>query len=204
MTEQACPYLAEFCDITTDKQFLSSADAVVFHARDEINLKEAQRDRQPEQRFVFALWESPAHTPSLKAFKGFYNWTMTYRLTSHVVASYYSNGYVHKSSDYYQFMLRENASNHLRLSVREADHRPSDDVLAQKKLGTVAALITNRGGTSRRLTFVKYLQQYIDVTVYGKHTIPCPDDANCVEFIAKNYYFYLNFENSLCQDYTSK
>ncbi|UJR27299.1 hypothetical protein I4U23_008594 [Adineta vaga] len=204
MTGLSCPYLANYCDITSDKTFFSDADAVVYHARDPIDREEAKKNRHQRQRFVFALWESPAHTDSLKSYNSFYNWTMTYRFTSHIVASYYSNTYLHKSSDYYQFLLRENATRGLPWTFGQLDHQPSDEILAEKKLGTVAALISNQGGSSRRLYYIKYLKRYIDVTVYGKHSVPCPKDVDCVEFIAKNYYFYLSFENSLCQDYTTE
>ncbi|CAF0757326.1 unnamed protein product [Adineta ricciae] len=199
-----CPYLTKYCSITDDKSFFSDADAVVYHGRDPIDLKEANKYRQSHQRFVFALWESPAHTDSLKPYNAFFNWTMTYRLSSDIVASYYANTYFHSSSDYHQLLVRENATKDLHLTFDTADHQPSDAVLQAKKLGTVVALISNQGGSSRRLTFIKHLKNYIDVTVYGKHTIPCPKKGDCVKFLAQNYYFYLSFENSLCQDYTTE
>ena len=129
---------------------------------------------------------------------------MTYRLKSHIITSYYSgNGYVHTSSDYYKLMLRENSTYKLNLKTKIYDHRPSDEILAKKKLGIAAALISNCGGTSSRLAFIKQLKRYIDVKVYGRCGESCPANKNCREFIAENYYFILSFENSLCSDYTS-
>ena len=36
-----CPHLAKYCSITDDKSFFADADAVVYHGRDPIDLKEA-------------------------------------------------------------------------------------------------------------------------------------------------------------------
>ncbi len=205
MTELSCPFLANYCHITSDKRYFSEADAVVYHIRDYINLREAKRNRQPDQRFVFALWESPVHTPDLKSYRRFFNWTMTYRFASHIVSSYYSSdAYIHTSSSYYDLMIKENATKNLNLQLTKRDHQLSDEMLANKKLGTVAALISNCGGASRRLLFIKHLKRYIDVKVYGNCGEACPKNDNCRDFIAKNYYFFLSFENSLCTDYTSR
>jgi hypothetical protein len=97
-------------------------------------------------------------------------------------------------------MQKEN----LNLNFKKFHHRLSDEMLGMKKLGTAAALISNCGGTSLRLLFIKHLKRYIDVKVYGKCGEKCPKNIDCREFIAKNYYFFLSFENSLCKDYTSR
>ena len=188
-----------------NKNLFSKADAVVYHMRDSINMRLAKRKRRRKQRFVFTLWESPMHTPDLKPYHHFFNWTMTYRLDSHILASYYfGNGYIHKSSDYYRQLLDAQATGKSRLNLQTSDHRPSDELLSRKKLATVAALISNCAGPSRRIQFIKYLKHYIDVKVYGACGEPCPINMDCREFIAKNHYFFLSFENSLCTDYTSR
>lgn len=205
MTQLSCPFLSNYCDITIDKSFLSEADAVVYHMRDNIDIKEAKRNRQPEQRFVFALWESPMHTPDLKRYKGFFNWTMTYRFTSHIVTPYYfGSAYVHTSSSYYDLMIKENATKNLNLQLKRHDHTLSDEMLANKKLGIAAALISNCGSSSRRLFYIRLLKRFVNLKIYGSCGTACPKHVNCREFIAKNYYFFLSFENSLCIDYASK
>jgi alpha-1,3-fucosyltransferase len=204
VTQLGCPFLADYCDITNDKSFFADADAVVYHMRDDINLKEARKYRNPAQRFVFALWESPKHTPDLNRYKGFFNWTMTYRFQSHIVSSYYSgNAYIHTSSDYYQFLIKENEKKKRNSQFIIRDHQLSDEILANKKLGTVAAIISNCGGSSARMFWIKQLKRYIDIKVYGRCGETCPTNMNCREFVAKNYFFFLSFENSLCKDYTS-
>jgi hypothetical protein len=205
VTTLFCPFLSNRCDITSDYNRFSEADAVVFHLRDGIDQKSAKEKRQSNQRFVFALWESPSHTPNLNPYRQFFNWTMSYRTKSHIVTSYYAgNPYVHTSSAFYRLMLQENSTRKLNLRVTAKDHRPSDEILQKKKLGTAAALISNCGGSSRRLEFIKNLKKYMDVRVYGRCGEGCPSNMNCREFIAQNYWFILSFENSLCTEYTSK
>ncbi len=202
-----CPFLSNQCEITIDKKRFSEADAVVYHMgeEDSIDRNIVKKKRHPKQRFVFALWEPPVHTKNLHSYREFFNWTMTYRFQSHIVASYYSaHPYIHTSSEFYRLMLRENATKKLNLTFQKIDHRPSDEILKKKKLGTAAALISNCGGRSDRLAFIKELKRYIDVKIYGWCGEKCPSDMNCREFIAQNYYFILSFENSVCTEYASK
>jgi hypothetical protein len=200
-----CPFLSDHCNITTDYNRFSEADAVVYHLRDGFDKNIADQKRQANQRFVFALWESPAHTPNLQSYRQFFNWTMTYRFKSHIITSYYSGtGYIHTSSEFYQLMLRENVTKNLNLKIQKFDHRPSNEILNQKKLGLAAALISNCGGSSNRLGFIRELRRYIPVTIYGRCGEKCPSNINCRQYIADNYYFILSFENSRCSDYTSK
>ena len=203
VTSLFCPFLSNHCDITTDYNRFSEADAVVYHMRESIDRNQATAKRLSKQRFVFALWEPPIHTPNLKSYRQFFNWTMTYRFDSDIITSYYSgNGYIHKSSKFYRLMLHENSTRKLNFKVKTVDYQPSNETL-RKKLGTAAALISNCGGNSQRLAFIKRLQRYSDVTVYGRCGKSCPSKSNCPRFIAENYYFILSFENSLCLEYTS-
>ena len=205
VTQLSCPFLSNYCDITIDNYLLPYADAVVFHARNDIDRERAEKSRRSNQRFVFTPWEPPDYTPDLKPFNGFFNWTMTYRFQSDIIASYYfGQAYIHKSSHYYQLMLRENLRKNLHIEFHTMDHQLSDELLAKKKLGTAAALISNCGGGSKRLKYLLLLRRYIDVKVYGKCGQDCPANVDCREFIAQNYYFFFSFENSLCQDYTSQ
>lgn len=42
------------------------------------------------------------------------------------------------------------------------------------------------------------------MTIYGRCGEPCPSSVDCRDYIAKNYFFFLTFENSFCRDYISK
>jgi len=196
-----CPFLVDYCQITTDLNVFSQADAIVYHMRDEINQRFARRRRRRRQRFVFALWEAPTHSADFTSFRQFFNWTMTYRFDSDIVSSYYlSDSYFHRSNFYYRRMIKENPN----LQLKFVDHRPSKEILAKKTFGTIGALISNCGGQSRRLSFIRQLEKLIDVKIYGKCGQPCPTENNCREMIAEKFFFFLSFENSLCTDYTSK
>lgn len=205
MTKLMCPFLTDYCDITIDDDRFSQADAVVYHMRDNVDINGANSKRKAHQRFVFNLWESPAHTPSLHQYKQFFNWTMTYRFESDIITSYYSgNPYVHVSNPFHEMMMKENLMRNLNITFQKMIDQPSEEIFAKKKLGTAAALVTNCGGSSARLPFIHALQKYIDVKVYGRCGEACPTNRNCREFIAENYYFLLSFENSLCTEYTTE
>ena len=200
-----CPFLSDHCDITTDWNRFSKADAIVYHMADKFDQDVANRDRSSHQRFVFTLWEPPIHTPNLTSYDRFFNWTMTYRFDSHVLATYYFvKPYIHKSSNYLRLLMRENWIYKLNLTLKKYEHRSSIAALVKKKLGIAAALITNCKGTSKRLEFIDELKRYIEVHVYGRCGLACPNDTDCRAFIAENYFFILSFENSVCSDYTSK
>ena len=55
VTSLFCPFLSDRCDITTDFDRFTEADAVVYHIRDSIDQNRAKQKRHPKQRFVFAL-----------------------------------------------------------------------------------------------------------------------------------------------------
>ncbi|CAF4980404.1 unnamed protein product, partial [Rotaria socialis] len=61
-------------------------------------------------------------------------------------------------------------------------------MLTNKNLGTAAALISNCGGKSGRLTFIRRLQRHMDVKIYGRCGNQCPENVDCREFIGKRYY----------------
>jgi alpha-1,3-fucosyltransferase len=58
---------------------------------------------------------------------------------------------------------------------------------------------------SKREDYVTELQKYIPVDVYGKcGTLDCPPKSDCRKMIARDYKFYLAFENSKCLDYATE
>ncbi len=68
------------------------------------------------------------------------------------------------------------------------------------KKKSIAWFVSNCKTGSKREVYVKELKKYIDVDIYGK----CGDfncsrknESLCYEMIAKNYKFYLSFENSV-------
>ncbi|CAF0950966.1 unnamed protein product [Didymodactylos carnosus] len=200
MTELQCPFLTKFCDITNDNGRFSEADAVLFHMRDSIDKEKAQSTRKSDQRFVFGLWESPPGTPDLLQYRKFFNWTLSYRFDSHIISTYYfSDSFIHKSSLFYQLISKYSPN----ITLTEFDFKTVTTNIT-KRIGTAVALISNCGGSSRRLAYITQLRRYIDVQVYGRCGTACPANVNCREYLSKNFYFILSFENSLCSDYTTE
>lgn len=71
----------------------------------------------------------------------------------------------------------------------------------------VAWFVSNCGAKNNRLEFAHQLQKYIDVDIYGGcGTKNCPRHSGdrCLEVLAKEYKFYLAFENSNCRDYITE
>lgn len=72
----------------------------------------------------------------------------------------------------------------------------------------VAWVVSHCGTTSKRELYVKELQKYIDVDIYGTcgKTKGCPSSSSsCFEtYIPSRYKFYLGFENSVCTDYVTE
>jgi hypothetical protein len=67
-----------------------------------------------------------------------------------------------------------------------------------EKKKSIAWFVSNCDSESKRELYVKELQKYIDVDVFGKcGHLKCSKDKKCYEMIAKNYKFYLAFENSV-------
>ncbi|KAK7489764.1 hypothetical protein BaRGS_00018946 [Batillaria attramentaria] len=80
------------------------------------------------------------------------------------------------------------------------------DILA-RKTKFAAWLVSNCHTDGRREDYVKKLQKYVSVDVYGAcGPFKCPrsqDDA-CFKKFSTDYKFYLSFESAVCQDYVSE
>ncbi|XP_046595687.1 alpha-(1,3)-fucosyltransferase C-like isoform X2 [Neodiprion lecontei] len=96
--------------------------------------------------------------------------------------------------------------------------QPSDDpmrlrldVTFEGKMKPIAWLVSNCDTPGKRERYVNELRKYVQVDVIGKcskvsdHSPKCPRSKDCfAEFIEKDYFFYLSFENSLCTDYVTE
>ncbi|RUS78860.1 hypothetical protein EGW08_013402 [Elysia chlorotica] len=83
--------------------------------------------------------------------------------------------------------------------------RPNYYEIAQKKTKTVAWFVSNCNTPSRRMDYVRQMQPYIDVDIYGACGTPCPRfQPQCESDLLDRYKFYLSFENSLCTDYVTE
>lgn len=205
-------------------QNMSNYDAVVIHGvdfyLDDRTNKYIKSWRLPHQRIVFFMLEPPTIGPSYSSpiYNYFWNYTMTYRRDSDVIRPY---GY---------FVLKQHQSNGgIPKSVKQPqvawpiDYNEADFVSnilptkgsffrgRAKKPRKIAWVASNCQTKSRRESFVIELQKYIDIDVFGKCGSAVCDfqgaqvsTGNCSTTIARDYKFYLSFENNFARDYVSE
>ncbi|CAG7821812.1 unnamed protein product [Allacma fusca] len=196
---QFCDY---GCEFTTNKELISSSDALIFHGRDlkteSFEVRESSlvrpnhipTERNASQYWIFYLLESPVNTfVPLEAFNNFFNLTMTYRTDSDIYVPY-------------QRLVK--------ITETELQNETPNRKLLQKKSKMVAWIVSNCETQSKRELLVKELKKYIQVDVYGS----CGENScsshgrdnglACYEEIGKSYKFYLSFENTLCTDYVTE
>jgi len=174
------------CYVTDNRshfEHYNQFDAILFHVRD-IRDFPKQSLRLPHQIYVMFSMETPLNADfPYRKFDDFFNWTMTYRRDSDIVAPY---GWV----------------------ARELGGKPPPDVAAlRRKTKSVAWVVSNCGTHSQREHYVEELKKHIPVDVYGM----CGDfkckrkrSSSCKNDIEKDYRFHLSFENSFCRDYVTE
>ena len=57
---------------------------------------------------------------------------------------------------------------------------------------------------SGRLNLIKEHQKYINIDIYGKCGLTCPEHTDCRAYLSKFYNFFFVFENSICTDYVTE
>ncbi|XP_043658247.1 alpha-(1,3)-fucosyltransferase C [Drosophila teissieri] len=201
--ELHCP--VHQCEISNQHAFLPAVelyDAIVFHAAEMFPLlRPVPSQRSPHQAYVFALMEPPGETKHrLDDEQGFYNFTMTYRLDSDVFWPY--------------GQLLDIATNAVVApSVKPPWRKPPatfNDSLVwdfwSGKTKTAAWFVSHCETLSKREVLANRLQEFFDVDIYGKcGTLSCMrGDPRCDEMLDTDYFFYLAFENSLCDDYVTE
>ena len=189
LNPQHCPIPVNTCRVTTDRKLFAHSDASLIHLRESINYDRlVQLPRRTNQRMVFFLKESPVHSPVLssKLHGQIFNYTQTYRPDSDITATTLRD----------LFWLFD--------YVVHPDYN-FQAILESKKPGKIlVAVVSNCGGTSSRLPYIKELQQYISVDVFGNCGKRCPNVSDCRQYAYSKYKFYLAFENSLCDEYVTE
>ncbi|XP_018368722.1 PREDICTED: alpha-(1,3)-fucosyltransferase C [Trachymyrmex cornetzi] len=198
-----CPF--DKCKMFNDRNYLNveDYDAILFHGN-EMNDYEVPQKRKTTQFYVYVNLESPANRKVHQKYqRNFFNLTMTYRLDSDILWTYMivedvKNGeFVAPSKDVDWSAFQ----NHTR-DAEEVSSAILDTIRGKSK--PVSWLVSNCYAKSGRLEYVKELSKHIDVDVYGK----CGEFScyhNCFkDVIETNYFFYLSFENSFCDDYVTE
>ena len=171
-----------------------------------------QRKRKPNQRYVMFLMESPKNDGfPYEKFNNFFNWTMTFRLDSDFPNPY---GWVEPINrpigvppilkDFPDLSFDPTIETKESLKLVASLKKKTE-----KKQKLVAWMVSNCATHSQREAYVKELRNHIPVDIYGgcgklkcKHTDG--DKNNCLKNLDDNYKFYLSFENSVCNDYTTE
>lgn len=139
------------------------------------------KKRSPNQRYVFANNESPLNFPidrNSYLIEDFYNWTMSYRDDSDVKRPH---GWIVKD---------------------DKEYVPPN---VEKKRKLVAWFVSHCKTFNGREIIAKKLGKYVKVDVYGAcGELRCRNRPDCYKMLERDYYFYLSFENSHCNDYVTE
>ncbi|VVC38970.1 Fucosyltransferase, N-terminal,Glycosyl transferase family 10 [Cinara cedri] len=147
---------------------------------------------QQRLRWIRRVWimyntEAPYSTKTVKhEDRDAFNWTANYRWDSDIPIPY---GYYSKYSES-PAGLKNVHVNH-----------------AEGKTKKVAMFVSNCHAHSGRLQYARELSEHIAVDIYGRcGTMTCSitDESACFDMLARDYKFYLSFENSLCHYYITE
>jgi alpha-1,3-fucosyltransferase len=169
------------CEITHDRSKFNKSELVLFHLRNKIDYIPKRAFRS--QRFVHVIYESPVNCHLCDKFNSsVFNYSATYTPESD-----YSSIYWTDSGLYWDL---------------NTNFDPAVD-FSRNKTQKVAALISNCDfQTSGRNEYLQELKKTIPVRTFGKCGETCP--TNCMEYISRDFKFFLAFENSLCNGYITE
>ncbi|KAL2732422.1 hypothetical protein V1477_014663 [Vespula maculifrons] len=198
------------CYATYDRFYtnVENFDAILFHGV-ELERQDLPDERNIKQHYIFVNLESPQNRPIENVFfENYFNDTMTYRLDSEIVWPYgfvrdlKINKIVAPSTDVF-WNIPDNDDKSNKLS---STYHLKDDAIANKSK-EIAWLVSNCPAKSGRWEYVRELSKYISVDIYGQcgDYRTCPYTRDCFkDLFEPQYFFYLSFENSLCQDYVTE
>ena len=162
------------CVFSDNRTDLQQYDAIVFHWPN-IKPKDTPQKLIDNQKWVLFDRETPYYIYSNLRSLGLkrIDWMMTYRTDSDIYTPY---GRVFKCDT--NWKQRHSFEN---------------------KRKSIAWFVSNCKTPSKRETYVKKLQEYIDVDIYGYcGPFKCKKSNElCDDIIAEKYKFYLSFENSV-------
>lgn len=214
-----CPVSECYATHDTFYHNVEDFDAILFHGA-ELNEEDLPAERSPKQYYVFVNLESPMSRPlTSEFFENYFNATMTYRLDSDVLWPYgivrdlRNNEIVAPRADVFWDVPDNDDYDY---GDDDDEDKPSPSTFHVKdraltnaiagKSKKVAWLVSNCPANSGRWEYVTELSRYIDVDIYGScGRSACPYTRDCFrELFEPDYFFYLSFENSLCQDYVTE
>ncbi|XP_042888116.1 alpha-(1,3)-fucosyltransferase C-like [Penaeus japonicus] len=213
LASQGCP--EPRCFIISNASEAEDADAVVFHAKF-TTITSVPKKRHSHQRYIWYNLESPPHTRRKARLMNFYNWTYTYHRNSDLLRPYGALlPLTAKKLPIRAPTLDESKTTLLKykqdlkagLSLEDDREKDWESFLRRPRL--VVWMVSHCRTHSRRENYVKELQKHVEVTVFGKcGRKRCKKSGlnrDCfTNVLARNFSFYLSFENSICNDYMTE
>ncbi|KAL7073203.1 hypothetical protein ACQ4LE_007332 [Meloidogyne hapla] len=188
ITDQ-CPYK---CHYTDDRALEKNATVLFFHIRDKVDPMPKQRT--PEQLYTFFVIESPPHTWNEGRYfpRNFFNITMTYRSDSDVIVPYVFESY-----------NKEDVKNGV-ISLDEIWTEEEIDRKIAKKEKLTLQFVSNCNTNSKREKYIEKLKKFTEITQMGGCVGKNNCGRECEEKLIDSHFFYLAFENSVCDEYLSE
>lgn len=187
------------CEWSTDRSDYNRSDAVIFHMYNmspefkgyrEFVIKDLPARHSPDQKWVLMVREPNSffYPDQLRRLNSMFNLTMTFQYDSDIRIPY---GKYWKMSEAARIFK----------SKKKMDYFSG-------KYKMVAWLASNCVTSSRREDYVRELQNYIPIDIYGKcGKLKASSEGDGTIFrriLAKQYKFYIAFENSDCDDYITE
>ncbi|XP_055336846.1 LOW QUALITY PROTEIN: alpha-(1,3)-fucosyltransferase C-like [Paramacrobiotus metropolitanus] len=188
------------CDLTSEPNAWKLADAVLVNAFYLRRINDLShffpKRRHARQLWVFYMLEPAQLTGDNRDAAVFaqlnnqFNLTMTYRQDSDIPIGY---GLIRP-----YYVDDETAS---------SPPAPLYEDYTRGKTHLVAWFASNCQAKSGRLDYVRELQKYLPVDIYGAcGNLRCPNATvkDCNQLLTERYKFYLSFESMLCRDYITE
>ncbi|XP_028027188.1 alpha-(1,3)-fucosyltransferase C-like [Bombyx mandarina] len=207
--ERECP--VKSCFVTSDRHFfkdITEFEVIIFHGKEIVRSLPAMPEiRSTHQKYIFASMESSDYYPICDVrFKGFFNWTWTYKLNSDEY-----NGYIIVRNKKGIIIGPKQDMDWLR--IEEMDPVTKEvEIKLSRKTKIAAWFVSNcRAPSGRDYFFIEVQRELnkhgLSVDVYGEcgnKICPRDDESKCFKLIKRDYYFYFAFENSLSEDYVTE
>lgn len=205
-TKRKCRF--QNCFVTNNKSYFSDItdfDVLLFNVLN-IDISEPPPVRSEEQNYVFMSDEPPAFYPMPSRYDGVFNLTWTYRFDSNATLKYFIVR--NKDGD----VIGPKKDMHW---INVKDMKPTSKTIKNKlqsKKTAAVWFVSHCDTPIQREQFVQKLKEELDkyklnVDVFGRcGNLKCPKDKReeCHALIESDYYFYLAFENSMCEDYVTE
>lgn len=171
--------------VTKGEAEYNTSDAVLFHMRFLTN-KTFPTYRFSQQKWIMHIIEPPSYEPDYSKYNGLFNATWTYHRKSDIWTNHSLSIFVKKTP-------AESGK------TQNKNYAKGRDKLA-------AWFVSHCHPLSKRDKYVAHLQKYIHIDIYGEcGPLKCgrSNMSDCLSMLKKHYKFYLAFENSICDDYSS-